>query len=348
MNDNIIGKYRILIFTFEEHKDIFSDLQKIELICCKNDRLNPLRLLYLVKKNKVDVLFPMGTRLDFMGIKTISWIADMQHIYLKEFFEKKEIRSREKKFRSLSKRNKHVILSSNICKEDFYKFYSPQIGCVVEVMPFVSYITPFIAEEDADNDKECLIRYGLWGKKYACVMNQFWQHKNHVVVINAIEKIISSGNEDDFIYVFTGRIEDYRSKEYITLIKSLLEKEEIRKKILVLGFLPRNEQLTIMRYAQYVIQPSLFEGWGTVLEDAKVLDKTVLLSDIPIHREQKNENCIFFDPYNADMLAAVMLSENSKGHTDNISYGVLNLKKRAEDYSKGFERMLYRLEKGEK
>ena len=38
------------------------------------------------------------------------------------------------------------------------------------------------------------------------------------------------------------------------------------------------------------MQPSLCEGWGTVLEDAKVLDKAVLLSDIPVHREQKNEN----------------------------------------------------------
>lgn len=60
--------------------------------------------------------------------------------------------------------------------------------------------------------------------------------------------------------------------------------------IRLLGFVERTEQLCIMKNAAFIVQPSLCEGWGTVLEDAKVLDKAVLLSDIPVHREQKNEN----------------------------------------------------------
>ena len=49
--------------------------------------------------------------------------------------------------------------------------------------------------------------------------------------------------------------------------------------IRLLGFVERTEQLCIMKNAAFIVQPSLCEGWGTVLEDAKVLDKAVLLSD---------------------------------------------------------------------
>ena len=41
-----------------------------------------------------------------------------------------------------------------------------------------------------------------------------------------------------------------------------------------------------MRQSVAVLQPSLFEGWSTTVEEAKSIGKTILLSDIPVHREQ--------------------------------------------------------------
>ena len=51
-----------------------------------------------------------------------------------------------------------------------------------------------------------------------------------------------------------------------------------------------------MRRSLAVIQPSLFEGWSTVVEDARVLGKTILLSDISVHKEQNSPSTIFFKP----------------------------------------------------
>ena len=51
-----------------------------------------------------------------------------------------------------------------------------------------------------------------------------------------------------------------------------------------------------------IIQPSLFEGWSTVVEDAKAIDKLVIVSDILLHREQIELNCLFFDPHSASSL----------------------------------------------
>jgi hypothetical protein len=41
-----------------------------------------------------------------------------------------------------------------------------------------------------------------------------------------------------------------------------------------------------MRRSIGMLQPSAFEGWSTVVEDAKTLGKTILASSIEVHREQ--------------------------------------------------------------
>lgn len=51
-----------------------------------------------------------------------------------------------------------------------------------------------------------------------------------------------------------------------------METEPVAGSIRLLGFVERTEQLCIMKNAAFIVQPSLCEGWGTVLEDAKVLD----------------------------------------------------------------------------
>ena len=58
-----------------------------------------------------------------------------------------------------------------------------------------------------------------------------------------------------------------------------------------------------MRGAAAVVQPSLFEGWSTVVEDARALGKRVFLSDIPVHREQRPAGAVYFDPHRPEVLA---------------------------------------------
>ncbi len=64
--------------------------------------------------------------------------------------------------------------------------------------------------------------------------------------------------------------------------------------IRLLGMIDRNEQLSLMKDSRAVIQPSLFEGWSTSIEEAKSLDKFMILSDLPLHKEQVTRNALFF------------------------------------------------------
>lgn len=68
--------------------------------------------------------------------------------------------------------------------------------------------------------------------------------------------------------------------------------------------------------------------------------KTILLSDIPVHREQMNMKCKLFDPHNPEELAQLISEEMFIEHNDNIEFGIADMHKRAKEYSKGFERLL--------
>jgi hypothetical protein len=72
-----------------------------------------------------------------------------------------------------------------------------------------------------------------------------------------------------------------------------------------------------MRRCVAVIQPSLFEGWSTVLEDARALGKTVIASDIAVHREQNPPGCSFFTKDSsedlADAITAVLSTDTTPG-----------------------------------
>ena len=61
-----------------------------------------------------------------------------------------------------------------------------------------------------------------------------------------------------------------------------------------------------MRHSLAVIQPSLFEGWSTVVEDARCLGKKMILSDFPVHLEQDPPESVFFDRNSPEQLAELI------------------------------------------
>ena len=87
---------------------------------------------------------------------------------------------------------------------------------------------------------------------------------------------------------------------------------KLNNEIKFLGFIPREDQLNLIKISLGVIQPSLFEGWSTVIEDAKALEKFIFASDLPVHREQAQTNIEFFDPLEPNSLAKLLASPPRK------------------------------------
>jgi glycosyltransferase involved in cell wall biosynthesis len=92
-----------------------------------------------------------------------------------------------------------------------------------------------------------------------------------------------------------------------------------------------------MRVCTALINPSYFEGWSSTVEEARILNVPMLLSDIPVHREQMGNEATFFSPDNAEELANKMkiLSANFLTIPENRvpgEKGEIHVKRFADDF----------------
>jgi glycosyltransferase involved in cell wall biosynthesis len=153
--------------------------------------------------------------------------------------------------------------------------------------------------------------------------NQFWAHKNHLVVIKAAQILKQKGKP--VVIAFSGKENDNRNPGYTEELKKYVIDNQLEDVIRFLGFLDRREQLMLMKNAKAVIQPSLFEGWSTVIEDAMAMNQVVIASDLDVNIEQLGDKGFFFDKKSEKYLSEVIISVLSTdiqvryGYNDKLS-----------------------------
>ncbi len=243
-------------------------------------------------KLSFDVIFPLLTlpNKKIYATKIIFWIPDFQERYYPNFFTEDQLVGRDKKYLEYLKTTGTIVFSSNSVRDDFNKFY-PRAKNKTKVINF-SVVLPKISHLNPD----LLLSKFKVNSPYFMVSNQFWQHKNHDTIINALNNIKVKIGRCDFMVLFTGKEYDDRSPGYTEKLKEKVRELGLENEVRFLGFLNREEQLCIMKNSMAVIQPSLFEGWSTVIEDAKSLNVKIIASDIPVHREQLLNGGRLFQP----------------------------------------------------
>jgi hypothetical protein len=75
-----------------------------------------------------------------------------------------------------------------------------------------------------------------------------------------------------------------------------------------LGNVAVRDVALLMRASVALLNPSLFEGWSTTVEEGKALGVRMVLSDLAVHREQVGESADFFDPHDPLSIAACLES----------------------------------------
>lgn len=236
----------------------------------------------------------------FNANKRIYWIADFQDKHYPQFFTKDGLRKKDERSKWIHQNAKKIIFSSQAVLDDWNKFYPNFKGSVSIVHFAVTH-----PEFDSLNIEELRLKYSLQ-KEYLFAPNQFWAHKNHMLVIKAAEILKNQGQP--VVIAFSGKENDNRNPGYTESLKEYVAEKDLGDVVKFLGFLDRREQLKIMKHAKAVIQPSLFEGWSTVIEDAMAMNQLVIASDLRVNKEQLGEKAIYFDRNSHSALAESLKS----------------------------------------
>jgi glycosyltransferase involved in cell wall biosynthesis len=226
----------------------------------------------------IGTLFPIAP-CDAPGIPYVFWLTDFQYIHLPELFPPNMRVWYKQYFDHNVGAAKLVVLSSQSAYEDFLSLYPNDVG-KARVLRFCS-----VPDESwwALDPREVAEAKGI-KSPYVIVCNQFSHHKNHDVLLAAMRVLGERGSPVQL--VCTGSTYGFRGDDYFKRLSTYIDAHDLRARVHILGLLPRAEQIALLRGSVAVLQPSRFEGWSTIIEDAKSLGKAIIASDIAVHREQ--------------------------------------------------------------
>jgi glycosyltransferase involved in cell wall biosynthesis len=208
-------------------------------------------------------------------IKIIGWIPDLQHKVLKKFFKGKNYFYREKYVQNEIKNSDKIFVSSYQVKKEFKKYYNVN-----------KKIIPLRILSNVSNSKTKLKRYLLFPA-------QFWEHKNHRFLIK-VAKIIKAKNLPIKIF-FCGKIDNFKDKNYFLNINKKISDLKLNNIIQNFGEVSLYKLNKMQNECLALINPSYYEGWSTINEEARSKLKYIFLSNIKGHKEQNNYGAIYFD-----------------------------------------------------
>jgi len=124
--------------------------------------------------------------------------------------------------------------------------------------------------------------------------------KNHITVLNAMEKLWQRGR--NVRCVFVGRA-GWMTRELAQRIKS---HPEFNARLFHFANLDDDLLGELYRHCQTVLCPSWAEGFGLPIVEGLFAGKQVIASDIPVHREVGGDACLYFDLHNPETLVRLM------------------------------------------
>jgi len=260
-------------------------------------------LIRALEKSEVGVVMPSISVLgrDF-PLPWVGYVFDFQHRALPQLFDEHESIRRNALFTDMLDNAEVVLVNSEAVRSDAEHYY-PGTARKIVCMPFAPSPRPEWLDLIPAHAQE---RYAT-GSRYFMVSNQFWVHKDHVTAIRAFAVFSATGASDARL-VCTGSPHDFRAPGHADNIRGLMAELGLVDKVMLLGHIPKIDQIGLLRGAISLIQPTLYEGGpgGGAVYDAIAVGVPVLVSDIPVNREIRGGDCRFFPPGDPQALAELM------------------------------------------
>lgn len=249
------------------------------------------------------MLYPLPTTRSFqIGVPYVMAIHDLQHRIHPEFPEVSadgEYEAREYLFANGVRYAEAILVDSDIGREDVLRFYGDLIAPErVHVLPFVT--PPYLKRPDTNQLTRVVATLGL-PDRYLLFPAQFWPHKNHLRVAEALGALHRSGL--DVTVVMTGSGADGIRARVMRDLKSIIADEGVEGLVRFVGYVEDDVMASLYASAWGVILPTYFGPTNIPVIEAWSMRVPVLTSDIRGIREQCGDAAILVDPGDTGAIA---------------------------------------------
>ncbi len=262
------------------------------------DIINARRFEKVLVREGIDVVFGQGLTRKFT-LPSVGWFPDFQHVDLPQFFSRRDIMLRNHLVRRMARNCSRMVFSSLHAEQCFLRLH-PTHAAKARVLNFVAHLPAQVKK----TDPTYLLQKHRIPDKFIYLPNQLWMHKNHLTAFQAV-KMLAERNLHVCL-VCSGNLSDKRNPDYKSKVFSYIQNHGLSDRIFILGMVDFDDVYALIRQSCCVLNPSLYEGWSTTVEETKTIGKPMILSDLEVHREQNPPETLYFKPHDVDALANAM------------------------------------------
>lgn len=263
----------------------------------------------------------IGQKLAKRNFAFCSTFLDIQDLYFPENFNSK----------TLSERLLNYSLYKDQC--DFFfaisEFTKKTMVEKLNINPDKIFVTYLGADLIQSKQKPLDHQYHEKFGRYWIYPAKFWPHKNHKFLLKGISALAEKFRNENVKIILTGGF-DVRDHEQL---KILCEELKVSDLIIVLGFVTDFQMNSLIIGAEFMVFPSLFEGFGMPILEAMNLGCPVVCAKSSSLAEVGQGAAHFFDPLILDSwisVAELMLNgrldrvkmiENAKSISAKFTWG---------------------------
>ena len=286
---------------------VYKDLNILQKICIYGfSRVLPLVIMRKfsvlwdpfvkeLKNNRPDMWIGQTTAIgeELLGIPTIIPIFDLMHRYRSDIPELQEkYKEREKLYTYQCKHAAMILVDSEVGKQHVLECYGTVAEGVEDRIRVLPFIPPDYIYEGQESQS---FPYEIFDK-YIFYPAQFWTHKNHKRLLEALKQLKDKGVIVNLVLVGS---EQNNERTVSDLIVDL----ELQDQVKILGYVNNPEMIYLYRHARALVMPTLFGPTNIPQLEAFVLGCPVATSGIYGIPEQVGDAALLFDPDNVDEIA---------------------------------------------
>lgn len=247
-----------------------------------------------------DILFaPFGDPLlSERALPTISQRYDLQHLDHPEFFTPEERQQRAFADRRLTQSASHIVTCSEFSRNSIVNKLGVDAGRV-SVIPLPLPEVP--VEGSPAEDESVLSRLALSDTRFLYYPANFWPHKNHIRLIDALAIAANSLGERVPSLVFSGDTLDAADA-----VRSRADQRGVGHLVHILGFVAEAERDSLWRACTGLVFPSLYEGFGIPIQEAMLHGKPIATSRSCSLPEVGGKAALYFEASDTQDMAAAL------------------------------------------
>lgn len=250
---------------------------------------------------KADLLFCPFTAPTYAeaGIPVVSTLYDLQYKTYPNFFTSEDVAHRDKTFKDACMRANKIASISEYSRQVAIGFGGLDEGKIKTIPIRLARNAPIASS----GYEEFLSKKGLKRKQYLLYPANFWEHKNHEMLLLAFSLALERNIGEEVSLVFTGAPNN-RAQRLRKIVKSMGLGDKVR----FLDYLDRSDFLHLMEGAKGLIFPSLYEGFGMPVIEAMAMGVPVACSNSTSLPEVVGGAAILFDPKKPEEISSAMIS----------------------------------------